>query len=75
MNMYKLYILVLCKKNKSFLKIENRRTHIGFFKNLAAAKAKTEKILPDYKGIQYNEISLFDCLYLLPFMPDKNYYE
>jgi len=66
----KLYMHTLCKKGKDVTLEKNRAFVIGFYRSRINAKKSALKMYPGYVSKWWSEMSIFECIYLLPFIPD-----
>ena len=65
--MIKFYTFTLGKKGKTLKKEGNRSVWFGFENNYDIAVKKAKKHFPGFEITWYTEMTLLECLYLLPF--------
>jgi len=69
--MWKLYTFTLRLPKKRITRANNRRMWIGFESNYNNALKKAKAAHPGFEVMWYSQMTLLECLYLLPFFEGK----
>lgn len=67
-----LYTVTLRKNaRRSMTNLDNRAMWIGFEPNIESANKKAEAMYPGFTPVWFSEMSLLECVYLLPFLQGR----